>query len=170
MPRRASTCSVGTISMASHGQPSRKEPSGPLLVHFLQPIQVAGSTSMRPKGGWSGSGTQYMQSSTGQYSTHAGEPAHPVQHSVITANSFGFFLRGVVRPLDLGSNFSSSGTIPAGSLTTGGAAIVRIIPESQNDVICLFSKHLTAKFIEDSQRSQSNVSWRSPRDLCAPCA
>jgi len=93
---------------------------------------------MRPNGGLSSSGTQNMQSSTGQYSTHAGEPAHPVQHSVITANSFGFFLRGVVRPLDLGSNFSSSGTIPAGLLTTGGAAIVRIIPESQNDVICVF--------------------------------
>jgi hypothetical protein len=54
-----------------------------------------------------------MQSATGQYSTHAGEPAHPVQHSVITASSFGFFLRGVVSPMDLGSNFSSSGTIPA---------------------------------------------------------
>src|ERR1700756_2558497 len=53
-----------------------------------------------------------MQSSTGQYSTHAGEPAHPVQHSVITASSLGFFLRGVASLLDLGSNFNSSGTIP----------------------------------------------------------
>src|ERR1700739_3756696 len=53
-----------------------------------------------------------MQSSTGQYSTHAGEPAHPVHHSVITASSLGFFLRGVASPLDLGSNLSSSGTIP----------------------------------------------------------
>ena len=32
---------------------------------------------MRPKGGWSSSGTQNMQSSTGQYSTHAGDPAQP---------------------------------------------------------------------------------------------
>src|SRR5579864_2273663 len=54
-----------------------------------------------------------MQSATGQYSTHAGEPAHPVQHSVMTASSLGFFLRGVVSPVDLGSNFISSGTIPA---------------------------------------------------------
>ena len=53
-----------------------------------------------------------MQSSTGQYSTQAGDPAQPVQHSVITANSFGFFLRGVLIPVDLGSNLSSSGTIP----------------------------------------------------------
>src|SRR6266568_2018672 len=110
MPSFASTCSMGTISMASQGQPSRKEPSGPLLVHFLQPIQVEGSTSMRPKGGWSGSGTQYMQSSTGQYGTQAGEPAQPVQHSVITASSRGFFLRGVFMPADFGSIFTTSPT------------------------------------------------------------
>src|SRR5208282_3445826 len=53
-----------------------------------------------------------MQSSTGQYSTQAGDPAQPVQHSVMTASSFGFFLRGVVRPFERGSCFSSSGTIP----------------------------------------------------------
>src|ERR1700675_1725768 len=98
--------------MASHGQPSRKQPSGPLLTHFLQPMQRIGSTSMRPKGGWSSSATQNMQSSTGQYSTQAGEPAQPVQHSVMTASSLGFFLRTVVRPLERGSCFSSSGTIP----------------------------------------------------------
>jgi hypothetical protein len=34
-----------------------------------------------------------MQSSTGQYSTQAGDPAQPVQHSMTTASSFGFFLR-----------------------------------------------------------------------------
>src|SRR6202453_27558 len=109
------------MTMASHGQPSRKQPSGPLLRHFLQPMQRMGSTAMRPKGVLSSSGTQNMQSSTGQYSTQAGEPAHPVQHSVMTANSFGFFLRGVVRPLDLGSHFISSGTIPT-ALGAPGAA------------------------------------------------
>ncbi len=56
---------------------------------------------MRPNGVLSSSATQNMQSSTGQYSTQAGEPAHPVQHSVITASSFGFFLRGVVKPFGL---------------------------------------------------------------------
>src|SRR5207302_7247939 len=80
---------------------------------------------MRPKGGWSSSGTQNMQSSTGQYSTQAGEPAHPVQHSVITASSFGFFLRGVTIPLDRGSNFCSSGTIPTALAAPGGAGIER---------------------------------------------
>src|SRR5437588_12920975 len=100
------------MTMASHGQPSRKHPSGPLLRHFLQPMQRMGSTAIRPKGVLSSSGTQNMQSSTGQYSTHAGDPAHPVQHSVITASSFGFFFRGVVRPLDFGSDFISSGTMP----------------------------------------------------------
>ena len=66
MPRTVSTSSMGTISMASHGQPSRKEPSGPLLVHFLHPMHSMGSTSIRPKGGLSSSITQYIQSSTGQ--------------------------------------------------------------------------------------------------------
>src|SRR6202050_976177 len=106
------------MAIASQGHPSRKQPSGPLLRHFLQPMQRMGSTAMRPKGGLSSSGTQNMQSSTGQYSTQAGEPAQPVQHSVITANSFGFFLRAVAMPLDRGSNLSSSGTIPA-ALTAG---------------------------------------------------
>src|SRR5258708_9772049 len=103
---------MSTIAMASHGQPSRKQPSGPLLRHFLQPMQRMGSTAIRPNGVLSSSGTQNMQSSTGQYSTHAGEPAQPVQHSVITAKSFGFFLRGLANHLDFGSHFISSGTIP----------------------------------------------------------
>jgi len=69
-----------------------------------------------------------MQSSTGQYSTQAGEPAQPVQHSVITANSFGFFFRGVKSPLDLGSNLNSSGTIPAGFSESASAGMAQIIP------------------------------------------
>src|SRR5579872_1855448 len=122
-PTSFSTSTVSTITIASHGQPSRKHPSGPLLMHFLQPIHRMGSIWIRPNGGLSSSGTQNMQSSTGQYSTQAGEPAHPVQHSVITANSLGFFLRGVASPLDLGSNLSSSGTIPtalAAPVAAGG--------------------------------------------------
>src|SRR5882672_9823895 len=102
-PITASTSSIATISMASHGQPSRNAPSGPLLVHFLQPMHSTGSTSMRPNGAWSSSGTQYMQSATGQYGTQAGEPAQPVQHSVMIASSLGFFFRGVMIPSDLGS-------------------------------------------------------------------
>src|SRR6266403_1943607 len=116
-PTSFSTSVVSTMTMASHGQPSRKQPSGPLLRHFLQPMHRIGSIWMRPNGGLSSSGTQNMQSSTGQYSTQAGDPAHPVQHSVMTASSFGFFLRAVEIPLERGSNFCSSGTIP-GALTT----------------------------------------------------
>src|SRR5579863_164641 len=127
-PTSFSTSTVSTITIASHGQPSRKHPSGPLLMHFLQPIHRMGSIWIRPNGGWSSSGTQNMQSSTGQYSTQAGEPAHPVQHSVITANSFGFFFRGVRSPLDLGSNFISSGTIPAGFSADDSADMTIIIP------------------------------------------
>src|SRR6202048_4659593 len=111
-PTSFSTSAVSTITIASQGQPSRKEPSGPLLVHLLQPMQRMGSTWMRPKGELSSSGTQNMQSSTGQYSKHAGEPAQPVQHSVMTASSFGFFLRGGEIPLERGSCFSPTGTIP----------------------------------------------------------
>src|SRR5579863_6253090 len=122
-PTSFSTSAVSTITMASHGQPSRKQPSGPLLRHFLQPMQRMGSTAMRPKGVLSSSGTQNMQSSTGQYSTHAGEPAHPVQHSVMTASSFGFFFRGVARPFDFGSNLSSSGTIPTALVAPGAAGM-----------------------------------------------
>src|SRR5580700_10510025 len=118
---------MSTMTMASQGQPSRKAPSGPLLRHFLQPIQRMGSMAMRPNGGWSSSGTQNMQSSTGQYSTQAGEPAHPVQHSVMTASSLGFFLRGVARPLDFGSNLSSSGTIPTALVAVGAAGMAGII-------------------------------------------
>src|SRR5205085_813684 len=128
MPIMASTSSIGNISMASHGQPSRNAPSGPLLVHFLHPMQRMGSTCMRPNGGWSSSGTQNMQSSMGQYSTQAGEPAHPVQHSVITASSFGFFLRAVVSPLERGSYFSSSGTRP-GFVGGGCVDIVTLISQ-----------------------------------------
>src|ERR1700756_4917352 len=66
-----------------------------------------------------------MQSSTGQDSTPAGGPAQPVQHSVITASSLGFFLRGVTRPLDFGSNLSSSGTIPTALVAPPDAAGMR---------------------------------------------
>src|SRR5579871_2661800 len=119
------------MTIASHGQPSRKQPSGPLLRHFLQPMQRMGSTAIRPNGGLSSSGTQNMQSSTGQYSTHAGEPAHPVQHSVMTASSFGFFLRGVARPFDFGSNLSSSGTIPTALVAPGATGMACIISRNR---------------------------------------
>src|SRR3989475_11533736 len=122
-PTSFSTSAVSTMTMASHGQPSRKQPSGPLLRHFLQPMQRIGSIWMRPNGGLSSSGTQNMQSSTGQYSTQAGEPAQPVQHSVMTANSLGFFLRGVASPLDFGSNFSLSGTIPTALVAPGAGGM-----------------------------------------------
>src|SRR5262249_7753161 len=106
------------MSMASHGQPSRNAPSGPLLVQSLQPMHSKGSTSMRPKGGLSLSGTQYMQSSTGQYSTHAGEPAQPVQHSLMTAMMCGLRLRRFVCPVDFGSRLM---TWPEANFSMGGS-------------------------------------------------
>src|ERR1035437_3122041 len=111
------------MAIASQGQPSRRHPSGPLLRHFLHPMQRIGSMALRPNGGLSSSGPQNIQSSTGQYSTQAGEPAHPVQHSVMTASSFGFFLRGVARPFDFGSNLSSSGTMPTALVAPGAGGM-----------------------------------------------
>src|SRR5947199_85835 len=134
IPTSFSISAVSTITIASQGQPSRNEPSGPLLVHLLQPMQSMGSTCMRPKGELSSSGTQNMQSSTGQYSTQAGDPAQPVQHSVITASSLGFFLRAVSRPLDLGSCLNSSGTIPTIPLS-GSSGIANIIPHGMERVV-----------------------------------
>src|SRR5579864_8054852 len=72
-----------------------------------------------------------MQSSTGQYSTQAGDPAHPVQHSVMTASSLGFFLRGVASPLDLGSNLSSSGTIPAALVAADATGMGGLIAQKR---------------------------------------
>src|ERR1700746_3135560 len=122
-PTTFSTSPISTMTIASQGQPSRKHPSGPLLTHFLHPMQSTGSTWMRPNGGWSSSGTQNMQSSTGQYSTQAGDPAQPVQHSVMTANSFGFFFRGVFSPLERGSCLSSSGTMPTATASVDMAEL-----------------------------------------------
>ncbi len=53
------------------------------------------------------SGTQNMQASIGQYSMQAGEPAQPVQQSVVIARIFGFFLRvALPSPCDIGKCFS----------------------------------------------------------------
>src|SRR2546426_7034008 len=109
--------------MASHGHPSKNAPSGPLLVHSLHPMQSRGSTSMRPNGGWQVSATQYIQSSTGQYSTQAGEPAHPVQHSLITAIMCGLRLRLVVVPVDFGSRLT---TLSAANFAIVGSASVTV--------------------------------------------
>jgi len=50
-PTSFSTSTVSTITIASHGQPSRKHPSGPLLRHFLHPMQRIGSIWILPNGG-----------------------------------------------------------------------------------------------------------------------
>jgi hypothetical protein len=48
-----------------------------------------------------------MQASMGQYSMQAGEPAQPVQQSVVMARILGFFLRAALpSPLDIGKCFS----------------------------------------------------------------
>src|SRR6266700_3646141 len=136
---------MSTMTMASPGQPSRKQPSGPLLRHFLQPMQRIGSIWIRPNGGLSSSGTQNMQSSTGQYSTQAGDPAQPVQHSVMTASSLGFFLRAVAIPLERGSCFISSGTIPGAFATCGSVAMTKLYLRSQDFVTGVLLARLPEK-------------------------
>src|SRR5918997_5004079 len=121
--------------MASHGQPSRNAPSGPLLMHFWQPMQRFGSTSMRPNGGWSSSGTQNMQASIGQYSIHAGEPAQPVQQSVVMARIFGFFFRvALPSPTDIGKCFSITAIIQIGpvSVSLGTVSLYHVGAVSLN--------------------------------------
>src|SRR5712691_8057849 len=57
-----------------------------------------------------------MQSATGQYSTHAGDPAHPVQHSLITARMCGLRLRCVVVPVDFGSYLTTDPSLNSSML------------------------------------------------------
>jgi hypothetical protein len=58
-----------------------------------------------------------MQASIGQYSIQAGEPAQPVQQSVVIARIFGFFLRvALPSPCDIGKYFSIIEIIHAPSL------------------------------------------------------
>src|SRR2546425_9700413 len=86
-----------------------------------------GSTSILPNGGGSSSGTQNMQASIGQYSIHAGDPAQPVQQSVVIARMRGFFLRvALPSPSDMGQCFStmskmfcSSNSVMSDTLTQG---------------------------------------------------
>ena len=83
--------------MASQGHPSKKAPSGPLLVHFLQPMHSIGSTSIQQKLlAGEVEARRIDVSSIGQYSWQAGEPEQPVQHSLITASHNGFFFRRVL--------------------------------------------------------------------------
>src|SRR5947207_14906271 len=68
-----------------------------------------------------------MQASIGQYSTHAGEPAQPVQQSVVIARMRGFFLRvAFPSPSDIGQccstmskMFGSSNPVMGDTLTQG---------------------------------------------------
>src|ERR1043165_1376448 len=49
-----------------------------------------------------------MHASMGQYSMQAGEPAQPVQQSVVIARMRGFFLRvALPSPTDIGDSFST---------------------------------------------------------------
>src|SRR5712692_308328 len=170
-PTSFSTTAVSTMTMASHGQPSRKQPSGPLLRHFLQPMQRMGSIWMRPNGGLSSSGTQNMQSSTGQYSTQAGDPAQPVQHSVMTASSLGFFLRAVAIPLERGSCFISSGTIPGAFATCGSVAMTKLYLRSQDFVTAVLCARLPEKKVLRSLRcplSAPAFMYASTSSSCRP--
>src|SRR5437868_1578502 len=68
-----------------------------------------------------------MHASIGQYSIQAGEPAQPVQQSVVIARMRGFFLRvALPSPSDMGQCFStmskmfgSSNTVMRDTLTQG---------------------------------------------------
>src|SRR5213078_2764461 len=91
---------------------------------------------MRPNGGWSSSGIQNMHASIGQYSMHAGEPAQPVQQSVVIARMRGFFLRvALPSPTDIGNSFSTMSKM----LVSASAVMCETLtydPASLNERIC----------------------------------
>src|SRR5712691_10510308 len=83
-----------------------------------------------------------MQSATGQYSTHAGDPAHPVQHSLITARMCGLRLRCVVVPVDFGSYLT---TDPALNSSMSGAPYDTMVLHQSIATIYFYScRHHTA--------------------------
>lgn len=83
---------------------------------------------MRPNGGWSSSGTQNMQASIGQYSMQAGEPAQPVQQSVVIARMRGRFLRAALpSPADMGQCFSTMSNITSNGGLNSEPASKRIV-------------------------------------------
>src|SRR5438067_3582816 len=86
-----------------------------------------------------------MQASIGQYSIHAGDPAQPVQQSVVIARIRGFFLRvALPSPSDMGQCFStmskmfcSSNSVMSDTLTqclfgTQSAKCEHVSPPFQN--------------------------------------
>src|SRR2546423_2642717 len=77
-----------------------------------------------------------MHASMGQYSIQAGEPAQPVQQSVVIASMRGFFLRvALPSPTDIGSCFSTMSKM----LVSASAVMCETLTYSQaalNERIC----------------------------------
>src|SRR5947208_10598301 len=68
---------------------------------------------MRTNGERRPSGIQNIPASIRQYTIQAGEPAQPVQQSVVIASMRGFFLRvALPSPTDIGSCFSTMSKMP----------------------------------------------------------
>src|SRR6267142_604119 len=78
--------------------------------------------------------------------------AQPVQHSVITASSFGFFLRAVEIPFERGSNFCLSGT-NTGAFTTCCSAAMELDFTSK------------ARFCNRDSRGRNGRFWLDSRVL-----
>src|ERR1700693_2338878 len=85
-----------------------------------------------------------MHSATGQYSTHAGEPAHPVHISLITATMCGLRFRRVVVPSEIGSYFATS---PFTNGATSGVMSATRPPETL--LLVSFSSDRAGKSIAD---------------------
>jgi hypothetical protein len=66
----------------------------------------------------------------GQYSMHAGEPAQPVQQSVVMARMRGFFFRvALPSPSDIGQCFSTTSIMlsaPGGKSQEGAHTLTRL--------------------------------------------
>src|SRR6266513_361992 len=99
---------------------------------------------MRPNGGWSSSGTQNIQASIGQYSTHAGEPAQPVQQSVVIARMRGFFLRvALPSPTDMGHCFSTMSKMFCSSYPVMRETLTQALSGAQSESASRTSVNIT---------------------------
>src|SRR6266850_5712806 len=99
-----------------------------------------------------------MQSATGQYGTQAGEPAQPVQHSVMTASSLGRFLRGVAIPSDFGSILTMAVSMPRIMTQFAGDQFSSL---EVNVMLVLYSLE-TGQPVLAACTAVSNAAWLAP--------
>src|SRR6266516_2545822 len=104
-----------------------------------------------------------MQASMGQYSMHAGDPAQPVQQSVVIARIRGFFLRvALPSPRDMGQCFSTMSKMFGSSNTVMSDTLTQGLFATQSE------KSYSTAGTALPGRYRSRTDTRCKRDACAP--